>query len=219
VIRGLLPEDAVATAVPVVVACLVAIGILGIFMLFSTPGTSHQTSGTLAVGMPPAAQPHAAEGLGLPIPQLPPLPRHTAHPSRRGPTPPVAVTPPPSPTPSAHPTPPASGSSGGHETGIAVSYIVNSQSGSGFLGQVEVTNFGQQPVAGWQIVVALNSDVAVSFQNATGYESNGIILLHPVNGAEVVPAHGTLSVYFRMEGTQTHPITCAFNGILCGTTS
>ncbi len=216
----MLPEDAVATAVPVVSACLVAIGILGIFMLFSTPGPSHRTGGTLAVGMPPAAQPQAAEGLGLPIPQLPPLPRHTAHPARHSPTPPpAAVTPAPSPTPSAHPTQPASGSSGGRETGIAVSYIVNSLSGNGFLGQVEVTNFGQQPVAGWQIVVALNADVAVSFQNASGYESNGIILLHPVNSAEVVPAHGTLSVYFRMEGTQTHPITCAFNGILCGTTN
>ncbi len=218
-IRRPLPEDAAATAMPIVIACLAAIGILGIFMLFSTSGTSHRAGGKPAVGVPPAAQPRTAEGLGLPIPQLPPRPRHTAPTSRHDPTPSAVVTPTPAPTPSTHPTPRGSASSGGRETSIAVSYIVNSQSGGGFLGQVEVTNFGQQPVAGWQIVVALNGDVAVSFQNARGYQSNGIILLHPVNSAEVVPAHGTLSVYFLMEGTHTRPITCAFNGIVCGSTS
>lgn len=210
-----MPENAVTTAVPIVVACLVAVGILGVFMLFTPPGSSHQP---LALGRSPQTEARVADGLGLPLPQLP-LPQHSVRPARHDPKPPVVATPAPTRRPSAHPTPPNTGSSGGREGGIAVNYIVNGQSAGSFLGQIQVTNLGAQPVVGWQIVVALTGDIAVSYSNARGYQSNGVILLHPVNAAEVVPAHGTLSVYFLIHGTQTQPLTCAFNGIACGTTS
>jgi hypothetical protein len=212
-----MPENAVTTAVPIVVACLVAVGILGVFMLFTPSGSSHQP---LALGRSPETEARVADGLGLPLPQLPPpLPQRSVRPARHDPKPSVVATPAPTRRPSAHPTPPSPGNSGGREGGLAVNYIVNGQSANSFLGQIQVTNLGAKPVAGWQIVVALTGDIAVSYTNARGYESNGVILLHPVNAAEVVPAHGTLSVYFLIDGTHTQPLTCAFNGVACGTTS
>jgi hypothetical protein len=210
-----MPENAVTTAVPIVVACLVAVGILGVFMLFTPTGSSHQP---LALGRSPQTEAGVTDGLGLPLPQLP-LPQRSVRPARHDPKPSVVATPAPTRRPSARPTSPRPGSSGGRGGGVAVNYIVSGQSAESFLGQVQVTNLGAKPIAGWRIAVALTGDIAVSYSNARGYQSNGVISLHPVNAAEVVPAHGTLSVYFLMDGTQTQPLTCAFNGIACGTTS
>ena len=100
---------------------------------------------------------------------------------------------------------------------VVVRYLVDSQGFGGFQGQVQVINDGTQPIAGWQIVIALPDDTITAVQNAGGFVSNGILLLQPADAAEVVPpGGGTLNVFFVAEGTETIPAACAFNGIACG---
>ena len=100
---------------------------------------------------------------------------------------------------------------------MVVQYLVDSLGFGGFQGQVQVVNDGTQPIAGWQIVIALPDDTVTSVQNAGGFVSNGILLLQSADAAEVVPAGGgTLNVFFVAEGTETIPAACTFNGIACG---
>ncbi|MBV9380637.1 MAG: cellulose binding domain-containing protein, partial [Streptosporangiaceae bacterium] len=73
-----------------------------------------------------------------------------------------------------------------------------------------------QPVSDWQIVVALPQDQITSFWNATGYVSNGILLLQPASYDQSLPPGGTLNVYFTAQGPETTPEACAFDGITCG---
>jgi hypothetical protein len=97
-----------------------------------------------------------------------------------------------------------------------VRYLVTSQGPGGFQGEVQVTNNGRQPISGWQIAVALPDDQVLSFSNASGFVSNGILLLQPGPGSRAVrPRGGTLSVFFVAEGTQTIPEACAFNQVVC----
>jgi mannan endo-1,4-beta-mannosidase len=99
---------------------------------------------------------------------------------------------------------------------VAVSYQAASQDNGQFEGEVAVVNNGSAPISGWQIVVALPNDQITSFWNASGYVSDGILLLQPSSGADVVPAGGTLTVSFTATGSQTTPEACAFNSITCG---
>ena len=102
------------------------------------------------------------------------------------------------------------------ESKVVVRYLVDSQGFGGFQGQVQVVNDGTQPIAGWQIVIALPGDTVTAVQNAGGFDSNGILLLQPADAAEVVPPGSTLNVFFVAEGTETIPAACTFNGIACG---
>lgn len=96
-------------------------------------------------------------------------------------------------------------------------YIVDRQWPGGFQGEVQVVNHGARPIAGWQVVVALPGDTVTSVRNASGYVSDHIMLLGPVSPAQVVPADGTLDVFFFVAaGPETAPVACAFDGILCG---
>jgi cellulose binding protein with CBM2 domain len=100
---------------------------------------------------------------------------------------------------------------------VSVSYLVAGQHDGQFEGEVAVVNNGSAPISGWQIVVALPYyDQITSFSNASGYVSNGILVLQPASSADAVPAGGTLSVSFTAVGSQTTPEGCAFNSITCG---
>jgi hypothetical protein len=99
---------------------------------------------------------------------------------------------------------------------VVVRYLVDGQGLSEFQGQVQVVNDGTQPIADWQIVIALPDDTVTAVQNAGGFVSHGILLLQAADVAEVVPPGGTLNVFFVAEGTETNPAACAFNGIACG---
>jgi hypothetical protein len=99
---------------------------------------------------------------------------------------------------------------------VAVTYLVASQGSEGFQGEIQVINNTRQPIADWQLVVALDDDAVTSFTNATGYFSNGILLLGPSTAAQVAsPDGGVLDIFFVAQGTQTTPAACAFNGIPC----
>ncbi len=99
---------------------------------------------------------------------------------------------------------------------MVVRYLVDGQSFGEFQGQVQVVNDGTQPIANWQIVIALPDDTVTAIQNAGGLVSHGILLLQPADVAEVVPPGGTLNVFFVAQGAETTPAACAFNGIACG---
>ncbi len=102
------------------------------------------------------------------------------------------------------------------ESKVVVRYLVDGQSFGEFQGQVQVVNDGMQPIANWQIVIALPDDTVTAIQNAGGLVSHGILLLQPADVAEVVPPGGTLNVFFVAQGAETTPAACAFNGIACG---
>jgi len=103
------------------------------------------------------------------------------------------------------------------EPKVVVRYLVDSRRAGGFEGQIHVVNNGTQPIAGWQIVIALPGDTVTSIRNASGFASNQILLLQPAEAGQVVPpGGGTLDVFFAADGTETTPAACAFNGILCG---
>jgi hypothetical protein len=94
-------------------------------------------------------------------------------------------------------------------------YRIASQGPAGFQGEVAVTNNGTQAISDWRIVIALPYDQVFSFSNASGFFSNGILLLSPGPGANPVRPGGTLRVFFVAEGTQTVPEACAFNQTIC----
>jgi hypothetical protein len=124
-----------------------------------------------------------------------------------------AMTAPASPSP----TPAATASPTTAQATITVTFRVVSQWAAGFEAEITVVNRAPSPISGWQIVVALPYDqfTAVS-DNAAGYASHHILLLHPASYyANSVPAYGTLSVFFTAYGTRITPELCAFNDTVC----
>jgi hypothetical protein len=123
----------------------------------------------------------------------------------------------PAATPSATVSPVAASSdTNAVQPAVSVVYVVVSDYGGQFEGDVTVENNGSAPISGWQIVVALPYyDQITSFSNASGYVSDGILLLQPASSTDTVPADGTLSVSFTATGSQTTPEECAFNSITC----
>jgi hypothetical protein len=99
---------------------------------------------------------------------------------------------------------------------VQVTYSVTSVAGPVFHGELEVVNHTGQPLAGWQIVIALNGDNVTAIHGAAGYASNGILLLHPTTANPVVPPNGgILRVSFTASGPQQTPLACDFNSITC----
>jgi hypothetical protein len=199
---------------------LVVAVVFGGFALLRSSGRT--ASGNNAVpGFPPPATATASAPQRATSPS--PGTRKAAHRHRRGAS---QTTPPRQPNQVPMPAAPQPTQRAGKQTGkqraskqsatVSVRYLVASQGPAGFQGEVQVTNNTAQAIAGWQLVIALQGDDVVSFTNATGYVSNGILLLSPANGAQVVPPDGgTLAVFFVAEGTQTMPDACAFNGLTC----
>ena len=143
-------------------------------------------------------------------------PRRTAATATRAPRQPGPATPTASalaPTPASHPS---AASPHRDAPAVQVKYLVDGTSGGGFQGEVDVVNNGRQPLAGWQIVVALEGDEVTAVHNASGLASNGILLMQPANSTEVVPPDGgTLRVFFAAQGPRTTPLACAFNQVNC----
>jgi len=198
-----------AAVLPAVATCAATAGILGGIALLSSAATPGAPLPRVAAAPPAGSRP--AVVTVTPPTRRPSLAAKTRRPRRKPKVTAVAPAASPAATARGTPSPRARGS------GIAVTYVVDSQWSTGFQGQVEIVNYGKRPVSGWQIVIALRNDVVRSFSGATGYASNGILLLHPRSRAEVVPpGGGALSVTFVASGTDSSPLTCAFNGILCG---
>jgi hypothetical protein len=100
---------------------------------------------------------------------------------------------------------------------VVVRFTVSSQQAGTFQGQVQIVNEGTQPLASWQVSVALPGDRVVAVSNAGGLVVNGILLLEPASGAPPVPAGGgALDVSFVAAGTPPVSGICTFNQVSCG---
>lgn len=195
------PPVAAAVAVLVGYALLPSPGIGG--RHGAVPGFTPQVSvPAIASASPPASaapSPHAVRWTAMPT--------SSATPASQVPAPKAAA-------PIASVRTPASSVS--PKPTIVVRYHVNSQGSSGFQGEIEVTNNGSQPIGDWEIVLSLPDDKVVSVSNASGFVSNGILLLQPGAGEPAIPASGgTLNVFFIALGLQEVPFACAFDGIAC----
>jgi cellulose binding protein with CBM2 domain len=190
----------------VAAAVLVAVTILGTSLgvqsLLSGGSARNPNAFHGAIALPkfPSASPMAKRVPARhPKPRPKPSPRTVAptHTARPAPAPTVSPTPAPAP--------------------IVVTFRIDNNWGSGFTAEVDVTNNESTPIWGWQIVVALPQDQFTGWWNANGHASNGILLLTQPPWQGPVAAHGgTLRVYFNVNGWQTTPTACAFNGITCG---
>jgi hypothetical protein len=99
---------------------------------------------------------------------------------------------------------------------VKVNYAIDEQVGDSFEAEIDVTNHGSTSISGWQILVALPHDQITEIANATGYESNHILLLQPLSPGSAIAPGTTLRVYFVAQGTQTMPEICAFDNVSCG---
>jgi hypothetical protein len=83
-------------------------------------------------------------------------------------------------------------------------------------GQFDIVNNGTRPITNWEIALLLPDDALVSVSNASQTAGDGVLILEPLNAAEVVPADGgTLDVRFTARGTETVPQACAFDETAC----
>jgi len=203
--------------VSVVLAGIVAAVLVGIYVplrsTWASPGQRPPApSAAPQVPAPSAASPVPATPMPKPAKTVRPRPaRRTAPPPRQ-----AAMMPAPSTAPATRPAARASHAVAAPKPAIIVRFIINSQGIAGFEGQVQVINNTAQPIAGWQIVVALPGDRVVTVTNASGFVSNGILVLQPAFGAPPIPARGgVLNVFFIAVGPQTTPGACAFNQIPC----
>jgi hypothetical protein len=184
-------------------------------------GMTHGGYGAAGSRPPQASAPWTAAPQGSPSMWVtsPSLPRRTGQ-ARRSATPSSRALTPQSAAPgsgtSTGTRSTTSALSAGSGPDVQVRYIVDGQGISGFQGQVQVINHGMQPIADWQIVIALPDDTVTSISNASGFVSHGILLMQPAVVGEVVPPYGgTQNVFFVAQGFETAPVACAFNGISC----
>jgi Cellulose binding domain len=148
-------------------------------------------------GSPPAPklkQTGAATGTRHATPHLSPVPRMAS------PTPTVAASP----------------TATRGQPVVKVNYAIDEQVGDSFEAEIDVTNHGSTSISGWQILVALPHDQITEIANATGYDSNHILLLQPASAGSAIAPGATLRVYFDAQGTQTAPKLCAFDNVTCG---
>lgn len=99
---------------------------------------------------------------------------------------------------------------------VVVTYRIDSHWGDGFQAEIEVVNNTSEPISDWQMAVALEDDTFTSWWNATGFVSNGILLLSPTSLEGPIAADGgTLQVFFVVRGFQTTPNDCGFQDYDC----
>jgi hypothetical protein len=177
----------------------------GALSLAPHPATA-SASGSPSAGASssPSASPALMQKMGLASVTTPAARQATP---RSSPVP--AVT---SPTPTVDASPTASSG----PSAVLVSYAVDDQVGDSFEAEIDVTNDGSSSISGWQIVLALPGDRVTELANATGYESNHILLLQPVSSWSAIAPGATLRVYLIAQGTRTAPEVCAFDNVSCG---
>lgn len=116
------------------------------------------------------------------------------------------------PTTTAPAQPPSSEPSTTPAAGITVTYQVVRRWYTGFEGEVSVVNDEPSSISGWTMAIGLPDDTFTSWWNATGYMSNGILVLSQPSWAGPIAADGgTLHVFFIASGQETTPTDCGFN--------
>lgn len=100
---------------------------------------------------------------------------------------------------------------------LLVEYRIDDDSGNGFTAEVDVTNNGSAPVTTWVLVLTLPGDHFMSWWNASGQASDGILLLTQPTWQGPVTGHGgRLRVYLNVSGERGTPTACSVNGVKCG---
>ena len=205
----------------VVAAVMLASIVAAVLAGISVPLRSTWASPGHRPPVPSRAPQAPAPSATSPVPATPmPGPARTARPRPARPTATperqAAMMPATSTAPATHAAARMSPAAAARKTPIIVRFLINSQGIGGFEGRVQVVNNTAQSIAGWQIVVALPEDRVVTVTNASGFVSDGILVLQPTFGAPPIPARGgVLNVFFVAIGPQTIPGACAFNQIPC----
>jgi hypothetical protein len=183
-----------AVVVGALVVVIVAVASVVAFRPHATPaGLTLPTIGVVPTFSPsatPAATPSATKSATRRA-----TPQRTTAP---------ATTAPAQPPPSQASTTPAAG--------VTVTYQVVRQWSTGFEGEVSVVNDEPSSISGWTMAIGLPDDTFTSWWNATGYMSNGILVLsQPSWEGPIAADGGTLHVFFIASGEETTPTDCGFN--------
>lgn len=202
-------------------AWVLAVGVLGAFAVLGVAGP-HSGEITAAGPVPvPVVGPAPVQGAGGKT--IPGTVRRRAYPRRTtaavaarrkrrrsGPVPGAARAS----AAARRPRPPVS--QPGTAAPVLVRYVVTTEAGAVFQGEVEVVNYGKEPLTGWQITVGLEGDTVTGVQGAAALVINGILLVQPAASTQTVPPDGgTLRVFFTASGPRTVPLVCTFNEITC----
>jgi hypothetical protein len=192
--RGLISKTEAAVIAAVIVVIVTVAGVIAF-----RPHTTPAASSLPILGSVPAFPTSAAP---------------SATPTATG-----SATPRPAPTRTATPAPaqtPAQQATTPPATGVFVTYRVVQQWYTGFEGEVSVVNDEPSSISGWEMAIALPDDTFTAWWNASGYVSNGILLLSPSAWSGSISANGgTLNVFFVARGEQTTPADCGFDTYDC----
>jgi hypothetical protein len=202
-----------AVIVSAAVAGIAASVAFGSFLLLRSPGAVADPGGSAPVvwfpSLPPFSTP-AARPAGRPSAR--PAGSRAARRHRAGETTPSPARAPASASGAAdHAIQPASPT-----LPVVVRFLDYDSGPDAVQGQFDIVNNGTRPITNWEIALLLPDDALVSVSNASQTAGDGVLILEPLNAAEVVPADGgTLDVRFTARGTETVPQACAFDETAC----
>jgi hypothetical protein len=213
-------------------AAVLAIGGAGAALALRTPpGSGHVRADADYCGLVSCAALHSvrhsgagsrAVALGVPADTQRPgakLPPRSAAPVHLAPSPaptraPAEVVPGHRPRPTAGPTPAPSPTPA--SPAVTVSYSTAQRWGSGFQGQLVITNHGSSAVTGWQIVITLSGDRVDTVWNADWqYGSAGSVIMTAAPYDQVIEPGASQLVNFVAQGGTTELTSCTFDGSAC----
>lgn len=209
------------------VLALLAGGAMTLLTISSGPQARPLAAGcglvTCGASLPPAVA--GPSGPATAVRSMAPTPRHhrTAHRRVLAPTvhslagPPAAPGRPPRSRRHPHGGQPA-------PAAVTVSYTVDGADPwhQDFHAHLTIANHGAAPVAGWNVQVTLPGDQVdwVGYPGAWDPFANwqfngGTLALNAVSGGETIPPGGTEIVPISVQGSNTTPGGCEFNGAVC----
>jgi Cellulose binding domain len=120
-------------------------------------------------------------------------------------------TPAPSSGPTRHspaPAPPAAP--------VKVTFTADKRWGSGFEGELTISNSTSAAISAWTIAITLPGDRVTSVWNADDRTSGDVLILEPTSWDPPIPPGGHEHVYFVAQGPTAAPTSCTYNGAACG---
>jgi uncharacterized protein YndB with AHSA1/START domain len=112
---------------------------------------------------------------------------------------------------------PTSDPSAGAPTGFAAAYRTVSSTGSGFTGELTVTNTGTRPARGWSVVVTLPAGAGLTTVRSATAAQSGTTVTFTSRNAGSLPAGRSVTIEFQVRGDgATGPTGCRVGGDPCG---